>query len=88
MDRAIYQFDYDHETGAISDKRLFASTMSDPGNPDGSTVDAEAFLWNAQWDGWQLVQYAPDGSVDRVSISPCRSPRVACSAGRAFAPSI
>jgi L-arabinonolactonase len=48
MDRAIYQFDYDHETGAISDKRMFASTMSDPGNPHGSTIDAEGFLWNAQ----------------------------------------
>jgi sugar lactone lactonase YvrE len=74
MDRAIYLFDYDHETGAIGDKRLFASTENDPGNPDGSTIDAEGFLWNAQWDGWRLVRYAPDGRVDRVVHLPVQKP--------------
>ena len=74
MDRAIYLFDYDHETGAISNKRLFASTKGDPGNPDGSTIDAEGFLWNAQWDGWRLVRYAPDGRVDRVVHLPVQKP--------------
>jgi sugar lactone lactonase YvrE len=48
MERAIYQFDYDHETGAISDKRLFASTMSNPGNPEGSR--AEPWGWGVTRD--------------------------------------
>jgi len=74
LDRAIYRFDYDHETGAIGNKRLFASTRGEPGVPDGSTIDAEGFLWNAQWDGWRLVRYAPDGGVDRVVPLPVQKP--------------
>ena len=74
MDRAIYLFDYEHETGAIRNKRLFASTEGDAGVPDGSTIDADGFLWNAQWGGWRLVRYAPDGGVDRVVPLPVQNP--------------
>ena len=70
LDRAIYAYDFDRTAGSISGKRLFASTQDDPGSADGSTIDAEGFLWNAQWDGWRLVRYAPDGSVDRIVALP------------------
>jgi sugar lactone lactonase YvrE len=33
-------------------------------NPDGATVDAEGFVWSAQWDDACLLRIAPDGSVD------------------------
>jgi sugar lactone lactonase YvrE len=74
LDRAIYAYDFDRTAGSISGKRLFASTQDDPGSPDGSTIDAEGFLWNAQWDGWRLVRYAPDGSVDRIVALPVQKP--------------
>lgn len=74
MDGAIYAYDYDPDRGAIANRRLFASTQAGPGAPDGSTIDAEGFLWNAQWDGWRLVRYAPDGSVDRVVDLPVQRP--------------
>ena len=74
LDGAIYAYDYDAASGAIANKRLFASTADQPGSPDGSTVDAEGYLWNAQWDGWRLVRYAPDGRVDRVVELPVQKP--------------
>jgi len=55
-----------YATGAIAGRQLFAHTRDQPGQPDGATVDAEGVLWNAQWDGWRLVRYAPDGTVDRI----------------------
>lgn len=55
----IYYFDYDPNGEVISERRLFATVL--PGRPDGSTVDAEDHLWNAQWGGGQLVRYGPDG---------------------------
>ncbi len=32
--------------------------------PDGSCVDAQGFLWNAQWGASQVVRYAADGTQD------------------------
>lgn len=73
LDGRIYAYDYDAPSGAISRKRLFVST-SDPGSPDGSAIDSEGYLWNAEWDGWRIVRYAPDGSVDRVITLPVQKP--------------
>jgi len=68
---AIYAYDFDSRTGAIANRRTFAKT-ADYGVPDGSTIDAEGFLWNARWDGGCLIRWAPDGSIDRVVELPCR----------------
>ncbi|RAZ91294.1 SMP-30/gluconolactonase/LRE family protein [Mesorhizobium hawassense] len=73
-DDAIYAYDYDHEAGTIANRRLFASTADQPGTPDGSTIDEHGYLWNAQWDGWRLVRYAPDGSIDRIVELPVQRP--------------
>jgi sugar lactone lactonase YvrE len=74
LDKTIYAYDYAPETGAISNKRRFADTIADPGAPDGSTIDAEGYMWNAQWDGWRLTRYAPDGRVDRIVELPVQKP--------------
>jgi L-arabinonolactonase len=69
----IWAYDYDIISGTPSRRRLFASTASDPGVADGSTVDAEGFLWNAQLISGDLVRYAPDGSVERRIGMPVRN---------------
>lgn len=74
MQRKIFAYDFDIDAGQISNKRVFTDMSDQPGNPDGSTIDAEGYLWNAQWDGWRLVRYAPDGSVDRTIDMPISKP--------------
>jgi sugar lactone lactonase YvrE len=54
-------------------RRVFASTDGDTA-PDGSALDVEGFLWNAQWGGARLVRYAPDGAIDRIVRTPVRQP--------------
>ncbi len=56
----IYAFEYDRETGELSDRRTFRET-SDDGVPDGLTVDADDHVWSARWNGGKVVRYAPDG---------------------------
>ncbi len=63
--RAIYRFDYDKTSGAITNRRIFAEVPDREGIPDGLTVDAEGYIWSARWDGSCLVRYAADGSEER-----------------------
>jgi D-xylonolactonase len=60
--REIYLFDYDRETGAIANRRVFARADSD-GRPDGMTVDSEGAVWSARWDGYCLVRYDAGGRL-------------------------
>lgn len=72
--RTIFAYDFDIETGSIGNRRVLTDCAGQPGTPDGSTIDAEGFLWNAQWDGWRLVRYAPDGRIDRIVSLPVQKP--------------
>ncbi|WP_292208702.1 SMP-30/gluconolactonase/LRE family protein [Mesorhizobium sp.] len=60
-------------TGAASNRRTFVRVdTSRGGAADGSTVDAEGFLWDALVYDGRLVRYAPDGSVDRIIDMPVK----------------
>ena len=52
---------------------MFASTAEDSGFADGSTVDEEGFVWNAQAISGDLIRYAPDGTVERKISMPVRN---------------
>jgi L-arabinonolactonase len=69
----FWAYDYDIATGTLSNRRVFADTKSVPGVPDGSTVDAEGCLWNAELISGELVRYTPDGRVERRIGMPVRN---------------
>ncbi len=69
-EKRICCYDYDPDRGELSGERTFA-TVEGPGFPDGSTVDAEGCLWNAEWGGGRVVRYTPEGRADRVVALPC-----------------
>ena len=41
-------------------------------NPDGSVIDAEGNLWNAQWGASRVACYAPDGTFLKAVSFPAR----------------
>ncbi len=80
----IWAFDYDPETGNPGARRVFCDFRDQPGVPDGSVIDSEGCLWNAQWNGSRVVRYGPDGSIDRVIEVPCQNPTSVAFGGRAL----
>ncbi len=54
--------------------RVFATLDGEDGEPDGSAVDAQGGLWNAQWGLSRVVRYFPDGRLDRIIDLPASQP--------------
>ena len=77
----IWVFDFDLDAGAISNRSVFADLTGRKTLPDGSCIDAEGFLWNAEFAGRRLTRYAPDGRVDRTLEVPVTSPTCCCFGG-------
>ena len=66
-------YDFDASEGELGARRTFVET--DNGCwPDGSTVDAEGCVWNAQWGGSRVVRYTSSGEVERVVPIPVTQP--------------
>jgi len=78
---ALWAYDLDPATGALGDRRLFASTAEDGCSPDGSAVDIEGCVWNCQWGGSRIVRYRPDGAIDRIVPVPVERPTSCCFGG-------
>jgi L-arabinonolactonase len=79
--QTMWAYDYDIETGSVSNRRTFVSSQHDAGVFDGSTVDAEGYVWNAQVIGGELVRYAPDGTEDMRIGMPVRNVTSLCFGG-------
>ncbi|MCF7220826.1 SMP-30/gluconolactonase/LRE family protein [Marilutibacter chinensis] len=70
----ILQCRYDSVTATVSDIRVFVELDVPGAEPDGSIVDAEGALWNAQWGAGRVVRYLPDGRIDRIVPVPAPQP--------------
>jgi sugar lactone lactonase YvrE len=68
----IWSYDYDAATGTICNEATFFKDF-ERGLPDGSTVDAEGYLWNCRYYGGCIVRVAPDGKIDRVIEMPVKN---------------
>jgi sugar lactone lactonase YvrE len=72
LDNVIWMYDYDSSTGSISNERPFLEGFA-RGYPDGSTMDAEGYLWNCRFHGKCIVRVAPDGKIDQLIEMPVQN---------------
>lgn len=79
--RQISTYDFDPAAATSRRRRVLAPVPEGAGRPDGTTVDAEGFLWSANCDGWRLPRYTPDGRIDRVMELPAPRPTSCAFAG-------
>lgn len=76
--RQVRAFDYDIDTGNISNPRVVVEIPESMGWPDGMTSDMEGRLWIALWGGAKVARWNPlngqleaDVSVPALHTSSC-----------------
>lgn len=74
LERRIMQCTYEAEAAAVAAIREFVAFDSHQGLPDGSIVDADGCLWNAEWGVARVRRYTPAGRVDRDIAVPAKNP--------------
>ena len=59
----VYAYDYDLESGSISNRRQFVSTADIAARVDGATVDEDGNYWCAHIADWHVARYSPKGEL-------------------------
>lgn len=57
--KEVYAFDYDLETGALSNKRVAFRLPEGDYSPDGLTTDKDGMIWLAWWRGYCVTRWNP-----------------------------
>jgi len=55
----IMGYDFDLNTGTISNERVAVEVSLEDGYPDGMTIDSENMLWVGLWNGNAVARYNP-----------------------------
>jgi L-arabinonolactonase len=76
---------YEYGSEHLGPSRTFTDMSAEPGLPDGSCVDSEGGLWNAEWEGGQVVRFAPDGRITHRIALPVRKATCCAFGGDALA---
>lgn len=68
--RIIHTFEYNRDTGTISNRSTFADFRQNSGKPDGLAVDTDGNVWSAQWGANSIICLNSNGElVDQIDVS-------------------
>lgn len=81
-ERMVWAFDYDTESGALANRRVFVDMRGMVGLPDGATVDAAGGYWSCALGEGCIKRFTPEGVLDRIVRVPMRKPTM-CALGGA-----
>jgi len=70
----IYAYDFDLETGEITNRRDWIKFPPAYGVPDGLTVDSEGYVWCAFYSGAKVTRFNPQGNMDVEIALPVSQP--------------
>lgn len=72
--RRLDAYDYDIETGTVSNGRVLVDLRDPVATPDGIAVDAEGTIWVAMWDGGRIERFSPSGKPLETVRMPVTRP--------------
>ena len=81
MAQCVFGFDYDLDSGNISNQRAVIAIERTDGFPDGMTIDAENKLWVAHWGGSRVVRYDPESGEALAKVAMPVSQPTSCAFG-------
>ncbi|KAH7312394.1 hypothetical protein B0I35DRAFT_411120 [Stachybotrys elegans] len=65
----IFVYDFDKETGSITNQRVFLDVKEEGAGPDGHAQDEEGNLWVAVGGGWKIICVTPEGDVVAEAVA-------------------
>ncbi|WP_135081401.1 SMP-30/gluconolactonase/LRE family protein [Terasakiella sp. SH-1] len=80
--REIASFTYAPDSGCLSQRSSFAQLSEEEGLPDGSCIDREGGLWNAQYNGACVQRFLADGTRDIIIKVPALNVTCCCFGGK------
>jgi sugar lactone lactonase YvrE len=72
--RALYKYDFDLDSGEISNKSLLVEFKDDGSYPDGMCVASDGTLLVAMWSGERIEVISPEGKFLGSIKMPVKSP--------------
>lgn len=72
--RRVDVFDFDIESGAVTNRRPLITIAEGDGKPDGLILDEEGFVWVALWQGSAVRRYSPEGRLVQQIDLPVSCP--------------
>jgi len=76
----LYRGAFDSVRSRLEGRESFFAGFA-RGLPDGSTIDAEGYLWNYRFGGACIVRIAPDGAIAGIVDTLVRNPTTCAFAG-------
>ena len=70
----IYRWALDAQGWPLGEPHVFIDLSAQGLSPDGSVVDNQGYLWNAQWGSSRLVRYTPEGQEHTSIHLPLSQP--------------
>lgn len=77
----IWAWDYDMQTGAPSNRRVFVDMNQFPGRPDGAAVDEDGCYWICGNDAGLIHRFTPQGKLDQSLAVPIKKPAMCAFGG-------
>lgn len=78
----IYRYDYDLDSGCISNRSVFHQFPFGGGRPDGAAVDVSGNYWTALYEGARIVCLNPRGDIIEEIIMPAKCPTMVAFGGK------
>ncbi len=72
--RVVWAYDFNLDTGSISNRRVVVDVTSEACVPDGMTIDAQGMVWVAFWEGGCVRRYNPNtgDELQRIELPVSR----------------